>query len=458
MSHAVWRKIEIALARHGGALDAGVGEPALSPWALCALVALDRHRRRQQWVGDVVRTHLGGDPKLLARLGAAGHPEHLAQQGDTPGLPGWTYFFHGRGCCLTHAETGASINVDFVDDGRTDAIDPYFFAEYLRSLQRPGPVEARLITLHPSFRTVAVSIAELVEHGLVRAEESGSLASLTAESRAHEALLRELGERLAADGAITEDALARRRGWLRARDRTDTKGSSLRALAETAPDDLATVLSDALEVRPVDARSSIALELIAQQDDPQHCAAVWALFCALDPSGAIPQPHLWARCSAFLLRHAFSVDRVIATLADAGGTEVGEAALLALEFAPPLGRPLLRKALRSPVPISRGVAAATLALLAWDWARAELEALLAETTDEATTSECRAALRSLGDPGGACARWEAANAPAEAAEGALITIAQLVVLGTDERVRDEIERLRERVARLAPPPAGRAPS
>jgi len=240
-----------------------------------------------------------------------------------------------------------------VDDGRTDAIDPYFFAEYLRSLQRPEPVEARLITLHPSFRTVAVSIAELVEHGLVRAEESGSLASLTAESRAHEALLRELGERLAADGAITEDAFARRRGWLRARDRTDTKGSSLRALAETAPDDLATVLSDALEVRPVDARSSIALELIAQQDDPQHCAAVWALFCALDPSGAIPQPHLWARCSAFLLRHAFSVDRVIATLADAGGTEVGEAALLALEFAPPLGRPLLRKALRSPVPSSR---------------------------------------------------------------------------------------------------------
>ncbi len=40
------------------------------------------------------------------------------------------------------------------------------------------------------------------------------------------------------------------------------------------------------------------------------------------------------------------------------------------------------------------------------------------------------------------------NAPDHAANGSLMTIDQLVILGTNERVRAEIERLRERLARL----------
>jgi hypothetical protein len=31
-------------------------------------------------------------------------------------LPEWEYYFHGKGCCLTHRVTGEEIDVDFFDD------------------------------------------------------------------------------------------------------------------------------------------------------------------------------------------------------------------------------------------------------------------------------------------------------------------------------------------------------
>src|SRR5262249_36048628 len=148
---------------------------------------------------------------------------------------------------------------------------------------------------------------------------------------------------------------------------------------------------------------------IERSDDPQYCGAVWSLFRRIDPKGAIPQPHLWSVCAAFLLRHERAGDAVLATLPDVGGSAVGEAALLALEHAKPLGRPLLRKALRSDVPHARGVGAATLALIAEPWALGELEEILTETGDEEATAECRAALRAVGDPNGACRRWATAH-------------------------------------------------
>jgi hypothetical protein len=87
-----------------------------SPWATWTLIGLARHRRRQHWVEQVMRTRLGGDPEALATCGALAHPGSIPQHGLVPGLAEWEYCFHGIGCCLTHRVTGESIDVDFHGD------------------------------------------------------------------------------------------------------------------------------------------------------------------------------------------------------------------------------------------------------------------------------------------------------------------------------------------------------
>src|SRR5262245_16873214 len=105
-----------------------------SPWDVWTLLGLVRHRELQYWVADVVRSRLGGDPAMLAGVGAFGHPEHLPQSGIVPGLPDWEYFFHGRGCMLTRRKDGLEIDVDFVDE-RAEFIDAFFYCNHLKSVR-----------------------------------------------------------------------------------------------------------------------------------------------------------------------------------------------------------------------------------------------------------------------------------------------------------------------------------
>src|SRR4051794_2643642 len=87
-----------------------------SPWETWTLIGLVRHRERQLWVETIVRTRLRGDPAGLAAIGALGHPEGVKQSGPVPGMPEWEYYFHGRGCCISHKVNGDEIDVDFWDD------------------------------------------------------------------------------------------------------------------------------------------------------------------------------------------------------------------------------------------------------------------------------------------------------------------------------------------------------
>lgn len=87
-----------------------------SPWETWTLIGLVRHRERQLWVADIIRTRLRGAPADLAAMGALGHPEDVPQSGSVPGMPEWEYYFHGRGCCLTHKVEGDQIDVDFWGD------------------------------------------------------------------------------------------------------------------------------------------------------------------------------------------------------------------------------------------------------------------------------------------------------------------------------------------------------
>src|SRR2546425_8645881 len=114
-----------ALLRSPG-IDSG-----LDHWHLWTLIGLCRHLRRQKWVGYVVETRLKGDLARLGTVGSLGHPDGIPQEGEVPDEPGWRYFFHGRGCCLTNKEDETSIDVDFTDDGASDRIDRFFYSSFL---------------------------------------------------------------------------------------------------------------------------------------------------------------------------------------------------------------------------------------------------------------------------------------------------------------------------------------
>src|SRR5215472_15998548 len=87
-----------------------------SPWETWALIGLLRHRDRQLWVAEIIRNRLQGALSDLAKLGAFGHPEGVPQSGNVPNMPEWEYYFHGRGCCISHKVLGDAIDVDFYDD------------------------------------------------------------------------------------------------------------------------------------------------------------------------------------------------------------------------------------------------------------------------------------------------------------------------------------------------------
>jgi hypothetical protein len=115
----------------------------LSRWELWALVGFVRHERRQKWLGYIVETKLKGSGHELGAMGALAHPEGMEQSSNVPDTPGWRYFFHGRGCCLTH-EDGTAIDVDFADDGSAEEIDPYFYSSFLTSAQKLEWTDAQL--------------------------------------------------------------------------------------------------------------------------------------------------------------------------------------------------------------------------------------------------------------------------------------------------------------------------
>ena len=103
-----------------------------TPWESWTLIGLIRHRTRQLWVQEIIKTRLSGDIETISVLGALGHPTEIAPSGSVPGMPEWEYDFHGRGCCLTHV-TSERIDVDFLDNS-AEYFDFYFYTAYLKSL------------------------------------------------------------------------------------------------------------------------------------------------------------------------------------------------------------------------------------------------------------------------------------------------------------------------------------
>ena len=83
-------------------------------------------------------------------------------------MPEWEYYFHGRGCCITHKVDGDAIDVDFWDNS-AEYFDTYFYTRFLESQRHPEPAEQRLKELHCSLRPVGIAIKYLVDTRMPRA-------------------------------------------------------------------------------------------------------------------------------------------------------------------------------------------------------------------------------------------------------------------------------------------------
>lgn len=422
----------------------GLPEPGAlpSPWNTWTLIGFTRHRERQLWVAEIICKRLRGALADLAAIGALGHPHGVAQSGSVPGMPDWEYFFHGRGCCVTHKVDGDAIDVDFWDDS-ADYFDTFFYKNFLESLHRPEPPEQRLLELHPSARAVTIAVTDLLAAGALTplpgsdrspyrladkvmaiADDIDTFCSAWARADRRVWLGALIGDWMAADEAaggrpeligITGPRAERCREIRRERLCRELGepywgADALKALADLQAPDLDQCLEDALR-GPLIGLVSAALDIIGQRDDPRWCVRVHELYSRVDPAGQLPQPHIWITSLKLLLRHGHHTVEVIASLAKAGGTEIGEAVLLSLEHAPELALPLIRKGLVADVPMSRTQVAAILALINAPWSKRELLGALEASDDQEKTADARAALLESGDEAAqrAVLAWEVRN-------------------------------------------------
>lgn len=463
-----------------------------SPWETWTLIGLVRHRRRQLWVGDTITARLGANLLELGRMGALGHPP-VPQSGPVPGLPEWEYYFHGKGCCLTHKVTGEAIDVDFFDDS-AEYFDLWFYQNHLKSLRDLPPPERRLLDLHPSVEPIRLAAENLLRAGVLAPlpgrdafpfrvadpvleyEEDVTLfgkswadqdrrlwlAALVGDwPAAHDEAVRR-GDPMLIEVTAARDAQCRalrQERLLLARREEGLAPEALRGLADLRSQALPGVLSEALR-GPTTGLTSAALDIIQRLDDPAWCDKVHELFCQVDPAGASPQPHLWMAALKFLLRHGHNLDEVLAALPRAGGYEMGEACLLALEHAPRLALPLIRRALCSGVPANRTAVAAILALIDRPWSRRELVANLETFDDQEMTADCRAALLECRDEEAhrAVRAWEERNphepeAPTflqigDREYGPCISMGEMMLRDRAQRVRYEMEQMHDRVMKV----------
>ena len=348
------------------------------PWVTWTLIGLVRHRERQFWVADIIRNKLRGEPDALAVGGALAHPEGVPQLGPVPGMPEWEYYFHGRGCRLSHKVKGTEIDVDFWNDS-AEYFDVFFYTKYLESLRNPEPPEQRLRELFRSTRPVGLAVNDLLA--------AGALTPLTGRDshppRVSDAVLDQADAIEAFCQAWSDPAnrerLIRETGYPAA--------DALHGLAELGVADES--VEHALRGEP-SGLVSAALDVVEEQDDPRWCPQVHATYSRVKPTGQIPEPRIWMRSLKFLLRHGHQTEEMIAALPRAGGTEAGEAVLLALEHAPQHALPLIRKALLADIPINRTEAASILAVINKPWSIRELHGALEASDDQEKTADAPA--------------------------------------------------------------------
>jgi hypothetical protein len=448
----------------------------LSPWASWALLCLARHRVRQEWLAGTIVSQFGADLAAIAAGGAFAHPE-VPQKGVVPNAIDWEYYFHGRGCCFTHRNTGERIDVDFFDE-TADWFDQYFFVWYLRSLKTPPFAEARLLALHGADEAVILSIRQLMEIGLLERPPDRGCFRLTSDSRLLDESLDALepiwetkdgslavaaalgdwvyvSERLGPDDPDLADIQVRARYVRDTENRRLEKWFSgehsrlvIQAMAGLNHPKLNDYLERAIQDKPSGTVVE-ALEVIAKLPESRWNEPLNRLLDRVNPNGDIPEPHIWIVSAGCFLRRGYRTREILNRLATLQQRELAEAGMLALEFMPSLAIPLFRRGLRSRIPCERTTAAAALAILDEVWSREELAAVLRESDEQLATAECRAALvtSQSTDMHRLVMEWEDRN-PREPESGPWISMEEMLLKHCDGHLQYEMEKLHDRVLRL----------
>lgn len=413
-----------------------------SAWAAWTLITLVRHRKRQYWVEEILRTRLGGSPIKLAQMGYSGHPKHIPPSGTVPDMPEWEYDLHGNGCCITNKTDGQSIDVDFWDE-TPEYFSWYFFECYLKSLRSPDPIEQRLLQLHPVLSTLSISVEELFQlnaiqsrsedtrhpyrlsEEVIRATEKFDSFCQTWQSPAQRVwLAATIGDWMTAK-AISDQSdfhleiinIRAQQCWeLRRIQLCDSRidGSlapeQLHSLAHLGVPDLDVHLNHALK----DPQSNVALaalEIIGERGLANWCPQIFQIFKYVDAEDTLPAPNFWIKSLKFLIESGYRTQELVPSLANAYATELGEAVLLSLEHAPQYAIDLVRKSLTTGTPDCRTGTSAILALFNTEWSKRELLRAMNGSADQFKTAEVRAALLETGDPEmrTAVLAWEAVH-------------------------------------------------
>lgn len=445
----------------------------LTPWQSWTLLALVRHRTRQEFVADIARFRLKADLAKIASSGALGHPD-VPQKGVVPGLAEWEYLFHGCGCAVTHRISGEMVDVDFYD-ATADWINPSFFIEYMRSLKSPGFAERRAVELHPSINTFYQSIDELFELELLQSMEDDTPYCLAFPSgdlgEQLEALkLRwELANvRVAVAAAVgdwfylqehapsdllqqirpkSEECRRSREEKLVAQYGVHADGLAMLCLNDMNSPVLPDLVRKALHdesFKTVDA----ALDIVADWDNADWCDDLQLVLDRTDPDAEIRHASRWFICARFLMRHG-RLESVRKLLSKNESLYLGDLAILTLEYLPDVAIDTFRRALRSVIPANRITAAAALAIIDQPWSRAELVSALNESDDGEQTCECRSAL--MATHSSEChqivADWEAKH-PLPTEPGPFVSLREMAVRQGDETMNFEMAELHDRVHRL----------
>jgi hypothetical protein len=419
------------------------GPPHLT-WLVAALLV---QRDRQRWHHEVTRRLYESDE----------------DEGEVPDLPGWTYYRHGAGICLC-APDGERLDVDFNDpDGAI--IDPWFFAARVASLQDAGAwlAERRLWRWRPTRDVIVDGIEELAELGAVTYQEYKNRALLAPEL---EARARAVAAELAAPSsherwlAALEPGgeaahVAQHRAWIRERLRTSPRPGDLLDLAlDGATADEAVELCRPLLARK-DWAAGHAIELLRARPDTPPLPEIPALL----RTASLTEDHPFApyHACAYLLERGLERELVLdrfdawSQLEQAkgygGNPMASELAILALRELPDRALPLVRRSLRSSVPLCVHAMAALLAAIDQRWCHRELAAALAEPR-VASHSYLAAALRSTSSEL-ARRRADADPGPPPRAPDAIgYTFDEVLHASADRELGDELDTWRDLAAVL----------
>jgi hypothetical protein len=357
------------------------------PWLGWLVVALLRQRERQAWHRFIVSTRLGEDERAL-------------NEGPVPRLPGWSFYFHGIGCCLTGPD-GELVDVDRRDEAAA-IIDPYFFAWRVRSVRELRFPEMRLWRWTQNEEMIIASLGELRAIGALAYPEGDHLFCLAQPLEERVGLLRGCAFDDAASNSRWQSALGdtdapetleAHRRWVRAHASNNGTGLPEPARSVLEARDVFEVCIHHLAGKPGPVAGTALNTLRSCASDASP--AVSALLQRLSPTDDPPYPAYEAL--AYLLERGVHDSEVLRRFRAFAGVEraagflgnpfLAEYAVLALRFLPDLAMDLIRRSLRSSTPLCVDKMAALLAVIDQPWCTRELVVALQELPGSSSIAE-----------------------------------------------------------------------